>query len=105
MKPSDIAVGGKYSNPTTKYGGIRIVDAFVTRSSGQVACVWRNGLQKSNSNGHSHGVSALATFARWARAKETMTDAELVLHLRCAEAHAEMYAKYGKEVAQLLSKS
>ena len=105
MKPSDIVVGGKFSNNTDKYDGVRIVDVILERSNRQIAVVWRNALPKSASPGHGDGVSLLTTFARWSRNREEMTAAELVVHRRCAESHAQNVAKNGALVKSWLERT
>lgn len=81
------------------------MDVILERSNGQEAVVWRNALAKSASQGHSHGVSTLATFARWSRNREEMTAEELVMHRRCADGHAQNVAKYGAEVNSWLERT
>ena len=105
MKPGDIVVGGKFSNNTDKYGGVRIVDVILERNKGQVAVVWRNALAKSASDGHEHGVSLLSTFARWARNREEMTADELAKHRRCADFRAQNVAKNGALVNSWLERT
>jgi hypothetical protein len=102
MKPEDIKVGCKYSNPTEKYGGTRVVDRFVTRLDGTVAVCWKSAEKTS---GHDSGVAKLKTFANWARRTETMSTDDLAAHNRRATAHATADAKYGQEVREFLLNS
>lgn len=102
MDHSAIRIGSKYSNPTARYGGVRVVDAIVTRANGRQAVVW---CRSGAGTGHEHGVSLLETFAKWARREEAMIADELGRHERRAKAHAEASEKYGNSVAQLLANS
>lgn len=105
MKISAIVAGGKFSNNTDKYGGVRIVDVVLERSNGQLAVVWRNALAKSAGDGHEHGVSLLSTFARWARNREEMTADDVAMHHRCADFHAQNVAKNGALVNSWLERT
>lgn len=100
MEQSAIRVGAKYSNPTSRYGGVRVVDAIVLRSNGNQAVVWT---RSGAGEGHDSGVSLLATFARWARAEEAMTSQDLREHERRASAHAQARAALGPVVAQFMA--
>lgn len=93
-----IRVGAKYSSPTAKYGGARVVDAVILRRNGQEAVAWT----RAAGAGHRHGVSLLDTFARWARAEEPMTEKEQAAHQRRAQWHAENSSQYGPLAAHLL---
>lgn len=104
MKLNDIVVGRKYTNPTEKYGGSRVVDAIFSRRNGQIAVVWVNALSRQASQGHSHGVSTLATFARWARSSEEMSNDEFEAHqCRAAQRTADI-ARHGPAVDAFLNK-
>lgn len=104
MKTNDIVVGGKYSNPTAKYGGVRIVDAAFCRRNGQEAVSWTNAFPQSASQGHSHGVSTLATFARWARSREEITNIELDAHRKRVELRALDVGRHGPAVDAFLDR-
>eukprot|EP00456_Euglypha_rotunda_P060211 TRINITY_DN503_c0_g2_i4.p3 TRINITY_DN503_c0_g2~~TRINITY_DN503_c0_g2_i4.p3 ORF type:complete len:112 (-),score=11.66 TRINITY_DN503_c0_g2_i4:273-608(-) len=104
MKTSDIVAGAKYSNPTEKYGGVRVVDSIFRRRNGQVALSWTNAESRRKSSGHTHGVSTLATFARWARARELMSEQESQAHARRAAQHDKHMGQYGAAVHALLDR-
>jgi hypothetical protein len=88
-----------YSNPTAKYGGVRVVDAFIKRLDGTTAVRWTNALKSS---GHDSGVSTLETFARWARSQESMNEQQISAHGIRAQRHAADEAKYGAQVRNFL---
>jgi hypothetical protein len=100
MDQSAIRIGAKYSNPTSRYGGVRVVDAIVTRANGLRAVVW---CRSGAGTGHTHGVSLLATFARWARQEEAMSADDLTKHELRAKTQAEARVRFGGEVAKMLS--
>jgi hypothetical protein len=99
VKASDIRIGCIYSNPTEKYGGLRIVDVFIKRLDGTTAVRWTSALKSS---GHDSGVSTLQTFARWARSQEPMSEQQISAHRIRARQHAVDEAKYGREVRNFL---
>lgn len=103
MNPAEIVVGMKYSNPTEKYGGVRIVDAIISRSSGQRAVRWTNALPRQTSSGHAQGVSTLSTFAKWARVAEQMTASEQDAHARRAAAHQDATERYGEWASKIVA--
>lgn len=102
MKAGEIRVGAMYSNPTEKYGGLRVVDAFIKRVDGTIAVRWSSAVK---SPGHDTGVSTLQTFARWARSPEKMSDEQIASHAIRAQQHAVNEAKYGAQVRALLAAS
>ncbi len=79
-----------------------MVDAIVTRASGHNAVVWS---RADGGSGHRHGVSLLATFARWARQEEVMSADDQAKHERRAAAQTEARVKFGGAVAQAISTS
>lgn len=102
MKTSEIHVGAMYSNPTEKYGGVRVVDALIQRVNGVVAVRWTSA---AKSSGHDAGVSTLQTFAKWARSQEAMSEAQIAAHSLRAQQHALAEAKYGAKVRAFLASS
>jgi hypothetical protein len=65
MTHSDIVVGGNYSNPTEKYGGVRIVDAIFKRTNDERALTDQRRFTTRAFGPRTRRFDGAATFARW----------------------------------------
>ncbi|WP_454908370.1 hypothetical protein [Variovorax gossypii] len=104
MKFSDIVVGGKYSNATSKSAGVRIVDSIFERVNGERALAWTSAVPRRLRAGHDRGVSTVATFARWAQASQAMTTEETTAYEQRATQWAQIQQQYGTAVRALITR-